>query len=267
MKIFRKVRQKLASENLPDRHAGKVMAYLRYAIGEIILVVLGILIALQVNNWNTKRTLESNNEKYLEKMILDLQANNKRFNFLLYGDSTTNASGYSMFEEAVKTCDSLLKLTYLGLDKSNLNYILNAQFLEGQSYLNINDNTYRELINTGKLYTLGDKDLIEAINTYYKRCERETEYNDGNNDVIQKNIEKIEDGFGKIFLDARLDSINFNIENYPFYFDKHSNEYKNFQIGLANILDSQQLNMMKIKILMKKTDSLIKIINTYLTHD
>jgi len=48
MKIFRNVRQKLASEN-------KTIAYMRYAIGEIILVVLGILIALQVNNWNENR--------------------------------------------------------------------------------------------------------------------------------------------------------------------------------------------------------------------
>ena len=46
-KIFHNTRKKLASENLPDRQAGKVMAYLRYAIGEIVLEVIGILIALQ----------------------------------------------------------------------------------------------------------------------------------------------------------------------------------------------------------------------------
>ncbi len=43
--ILKKIRRKLAEEN-------KVMSYLRYAFGEIILVVIGILIALQVNNWN-----------------------------------------------------------------------------------------------------------------------------------------------------------------------------------------------------------------------
>ncbi len=42
MKIFRNIRQKLASENLPTGQAGKVMAYLRYAIGEILLVVIRI---------------------------------------------------------------------------------------------------------------------------------------------------------------------------------------------------------------------------------
>ncbi len=48
IRFFRNIRQKLAAEN-------KVMAYLRYAIGEILLVVIGILIALQINNWNEHR--------------------------------------------------------------------------------------------------------------------------------------------------------------------------------------------------------------------
>jgi len=48
IKLFRHIRQKLLSEN-------KFSKYLIYAIGEIILVVIGILIALQVNNWNERR--------------------------------------------------------------------------------------------------------------------------------------------------------------------------------------------------------------------
>ena len=48
IKFFRKIRHKLLSEN-------KFSKYLVYAIGEIVLVVIGILIALQVNNWNEER--------------------------------------------------------------------------------------------------------------------------------------------------------------------------------------------------------------------
>ncbi len=48
LKFFRKIRQKLIEED-------NIRKYLLYAIGEIILVVIGILIALQVNNWNEKR--------------------------------------------------------------------------------------------------------------------------------------------------------------------------------------------------------------------
>ena len=46
--FFRKIRKKLADDNKP-------LKYARYAIGEIVLVVIGILIALQVNNYNEKR--------------------------------------------------------------------------------------------------------------------------------------------------------------------------------------------------------------------
>lgn len=54
IKFFRKIRQNLLSE-------GKTEKYFKYAIGEIILVVIGILIALQINNWNENR-INSNEE-------------------------------------------------------------------------------------------------------------------------------------------------------------------------------------------------------------
>lgn len=66
MKIFRKIRQSLLTEN-------RVGKYLLYAIGEIFLVVIGILIALSVNNWNT-----NNNLRELEKeLLLDIRENLK----------------------------------------------------------------------------------------------------------------------------------------------------------------------------------------------
>jgi hypothetical protein len=46
--FFRKIRRKLADDNKPSKYA-------RYAIGEIVLVVIGILIALSINNWNEQR--------------------------------------------------------------------------------------------------------------------------------------------------------------------------------------------------------------------
>ena len=66
IKFFRKIRQKLLIEN-------KFSKYLIYAIGEIILVVIGILIALQINNSNNKRIETEREFKYLTNIRLDLK--------------------------------------------------------------------------------------------------------------------------------------------------------------------------------------------------
>jgi hypothetical protein len=61
IKFFRKIRQSLLSE-------GKMGKYFKYAIGEIILVVIGILIALQINNWNQNRI----NDKQEQQILFQL---------------------------------------------------------------------------------------------------------------------------------------------------------------------------------------------------
>ena len=61
MRIFNKIRQKLLSES-------KFKRYFFYAIGEIVLVVIGILIALQINNWNQDRKDENALKEYLVKI-------------------------------------------------------------------------------------------------------------------------------------------------------------------------------------------------------
>lgn len=61
IKFFRNIRQNLLSE-------GKTGKYLKYAVGEIILVVIGILIALQINNWNESRKINQQELQLLESL-------------------------------------------------------------------------------------------------------------------------------------------------------------------------------------------------------
>ncbi len=76
IKFFRKIRQQLLTEN-------KTSKYMIYAIGEIILVVIGILIALQINNWNEKEKLKVEEVKFLknfkQSLFSDIEFNNFRF--------------------------------------------------------------------------------------------------------------------------------------------------------------------------------------------
>ena len=65
IKFFRKIRQKLLTEN-------KFSKYLIYAIGEIVLVVIGILIALQINNWNQSRINTQKEINHLKNILKNL---------------------------------------------------------------------------------------------------------------------------------------------------------------------------------------------------
>ena len=75
IKIFRKIRQQLLSEGNTGRPAWPVGRYLKYAIGEIILVVIGILIALSINTWNEERKIRNTEVEILQNLNQELQSN------------------------------------------------------------------------------------------------------------------------------------------------------------------------------------------------
>jgi hypothetical protein len=70
IKFFRKIRQRLLTEN-------KFSKYLIYAIGEIVLVMIGILLALQVNNWNENRKAKIQELKILQNLKKSLEKDSK----------------------------------------------------------------------------------------------------------------------------------------------------------------------------------------------
>ena len=55
---------------------GKTAKYFKYAIGEIVLVVIGILIALQINNWNENRKLNEQRKELISNLITDFTDTN-----------------------------------------------------------------------------------------------------------------------------------------------------------------------------------------------
>ena len=76
IKFFRKIRQNLITE-------GKTGKYLKYAIGEIALVVIGILIALQINNWNEGRKQDNKVKQNYHQILEDLAREKDYANFII----------------------------------------------------------------------------------------------------------------------------------------------------------------------------------------
>ncbi len=74
IKFFRNIRKKLISEN---QSVIRNTNYLKYALGEIVLVVIGILIALQINNWNQERLTQIGVEQRLNELSAVIKEDKK----------------------------------------------------------------------------------------------------------------------------------------------------------------------------------------------
>ena len=100
IKFFRHIRQNLIMEN-------KTSKYLKYAIGEIVLVVIGILIALQINNWNEERKDKLSENHTLKNFVQDLKSDSISYSINLQLLVDINALHQQLYETGVKGNDTV----------------------------------------------------------------------------------------------------------------------------------------------------------------
>ena len=116
LKFFRHIRRSLLNENkMGKSNSAKASAgkYFRYAIGEIILVVIGILIALQINNWNENRNTEKAKAQSLLNLKKEFESN---LGFLQRQEDSIDKTNknliklinFSVSTNPVKNSDSLM---------------------------------------------------------------------------------------------------------------------------------------------------------------
>ncbi len=161
IKFFRKIRQQLLKEN----RAGK---YMLYAIGEIVLVVIGILIALQINNWNTKQ----NNIELERSLLLGIKED-------LIADTTQIAnrfySSHRDFNRNIYLFDSLRRLEIHQLDMRYVDSIFARCIRQRNTFFPV-VGTYKTIISNGSSNIIRNKELLKKLQELY-----ETEYT-----VLQK---------------------------------------------------------------------------------
>ena len=100
LKFFRRIRQQLLSEN-------KFSKYLLYAVGEIVLVVIGILIALSINNWNEDRKRKKEEKDLYVQIIKDLDEDHELLQYHLEVSESLKAMFKNLYEYSAGKTDSL----------------------------------------------------------------------------------------------------------------------------------------------------------------
>jgi len=137
IKFFRKIRQNLLMEN-------KTGKYFKYAIGEILLVVIGILIALSINNWNDQKKSAETELLYYQRILDDFKLDKQLIGELL----EQNNNRIDLSKEILLDLDSVTK------DK---HYLINKFLLAIRSNVYIPRNmTFKDLISSGNLKLLNE---------------------------------------------------------------------------------------------------------------
>ncbi len=158
--FFRKIRQKLLVEN-------RVTRYLVYAFGEILLVVVGILIALWVNNLNEKSNQKEQGRIILQSFLQDLEEDSL-YIFKRIIDAEKLIHDHREFVEKIEPVnnwDGLMEIRGL-LNSPGLRVILQ-------------NTTYKELENSGDFDLVWDREIRKSLIAYYKAGEEAaTHYED-----------------------------------------------------------------------------------------
>ncbi|MDT7831537.1 DUF6090 family protein [Flavobacteriaceae bacterium S356] len=150
IKLFNKIRSQLIGQ-------GRMRKYLFYAIGEVLLVMVGILLALQFNNWNTEKENKKKEHWYLNNLVEDIHYQQEDLKDLK-----------AHYIECINIGKSILmdyNKRYHFSDVDSLDSKLNTLMItDNFPYVN---NTYEELVSSGQLGLIQNKDLSTDIIDYY----------------------------------------------------------------------------------------------------
>jgi hypothetical protein len=156
--FFRRIRKKMADDNKP-------LKYMRYAIGEIVLVVIGILIALQINTWNEQRKAQKKACFYLIDLQESLQSTKLELNRVI-------DKGHLSYL-ASDTLDRIL------FHKSQIPYFSMDTIIDGSLGYTIyspNSGMINEIMNSGGLELFDNKFIRNAVASWDSRLNNITKY-------------------------------------------------------------------------------------------
>ena len=139
--------------NKTGKPAHRTGRYFKYAIGEIVLVVIGILIALQINTWNQNR-IDRNEEK---DIIAKLHKDFKENKMIIKGFIVTNKNEMNAQMELMH----LIGASKEELINHNLDSLFYVSF--GANELAFADNTIKNIMQSGQLNLLKNEDINELL--------------------------------------------------------------------------------------------------------
>ena len=153
IKFFRNIRQSLLMEN-------KTSKYLKYAVGEIVLVVIGILIALQINNWNSIQKDKQMEKQYLENFLAEMRLDSVFMNGFATNTLPKKIAALQLARQYAKYQIEVTDTTAF-MGQMGFGGILS------RTSMFENTSTYNDMISTGNLRLIKEEKIRNRILYYY----------------------------------------------------------------------------------------------------
>jgi len=242
--FLRRIRHTLLTEN-------KFSKYTIYAIGEILLVVIGILIALQINNWNENRKLNDNRQVLISALIEDFENTGKRL-----------IVSKKEFEEHLKNVETFFNL--INKDSQTVTVdslkLLAGTFFKEFSF-EPNLTSYKEAVSNGSISLLKSKSFLETITQFNDDFKTYENFNEtGNRLYFEGSSFNIRQQFGIIHKTNRPSVLQ--LKKYSTYTEYLSviREPK-VLVALDNVYTLGLIIHFKLKGMYGATQKIIKILN------
>lgn len=258
IKFFRRIRQRLLSEN-------KFSKYMLYAIGEIILVVIGILIALYINNWGADSKKREYEQFYIQGIINDIEVDVINLHNRITTDSLK-----------VKSCKYLLNHFKNPTQKDDSLLLKHFSNTIPATGYNLNDIVFEDLKASGRLNYISNESLRIKIQDYYTNGEQIIKTLNANNsfskEIYTEHILSGEFDINSALFDIydfrTLDSDDMiEVNSYDsqfFYKPLNDPAIKEFIDRISMNLLLSKLNETRLKIGLEKSNNLLNQLNSYL---
>jgi type II secretory pathway pseudopilin PulG len=225
----------------------KTGKYLKYAIGEIVLVVIGILIALSINNWNERSKENATAKELAQSLIQDLT---KDVEFL------SSATEFS--ELKIKECDELFSILKTPIETWDNELFYEKINVIGQSNPFFPTNgTYQQLVTTGSLKYF-DQTISNELNAYNMNNEQVRYWSDAEDKTLWLMANILWKGINVQALgEIRFDSQTKN-PKYIRIKDDSIDEFTNYVAGVKTYRTKTRIEYKEQLTLAKKIISLLK---------
>lgn len=169
--FFRHLRQRLLSENQFGR-------YMLYALGEIALVVIGILIALQIDTWNEERKSQSEEKAILANLNREFMQNKEALNAVLDLNGKSYESGLNIMELIGSEPGELVKINTDSLIFKTVDF----------RRFNPSENALSDLIQSGRLQLLQNETLKDLLYNWSRVLKKADDNFEGYDDKVERDL-------------------------------------------------------------------------------